>query len=208
MKAWILAISSLLLGTGCASLSPNYAYQGFGAADPTRDRVVAEKMETSEPPKPADVVVLLDTVPQGLVGDANGWFHVEEGWRHEVLGKVDVAPNHHASFIALLGFPDYEDTGHKAACYPQTVLTYATLTLWAFVSPTAYPCWGKVGLEKEDVVEDLRKAAAAAGGDLVVGSLITFDNRVYGAHGIVVKADPRIRSGGLGKPTRAPTQQL
>lgn len=194
----LLVVASGLVA--CAPLSPRYAYQGFGAADPGRDRAVVEKMDKLPTPKPTEVVVLLDTLPEGL--ETNGLaFKVKEGWHHEVLGKVEVAPNGHVSFVTLLGFPEYEDTGHKVACYPQTVLTWSTLTLWAFVSPTAYPCWGKVGIDQEAAVDALRKGGAAAGGDLVVASLVRLDDRVYSAHGVVLRADQRLKGGAVEAPS-------
>jgi len=188
---FVLALLSL---GGCAPLAPNYSYQGFGAADPHRDRSVVDKIEsTKTTPTSNEVVVLLDTIPEGLRVN-QGVLHVEDGWHHEVLGKVEVSPNGHASFISLLGFPQYEDGGHKVACYPQTVLTYATLTLWAFISPTAYPCWGRVGLDDETVIDSLRKAGAAAGGNLVVASVLRINDKIYMAHGMVLRADPRLRA--------------
>jgi hypothetical protein len=196
-----VCVSSLV---ACAPLAPRYAYQGFGNADPGRDRKVVEKMDALPTPKPTDVVVLLDTVPEGL--EVNGlMLKVKEGWQHEVLGKVEVAPNGHVSFVTLLGFPEYEDTGHKVACYPQTVLTWSTLTLWAFISPTAYPCWGKGGMPEEATIDALRKGGAAAGGDLVVASLLRYDDRIYSAHGMVIRADPRLKGGSIESAPAHPT---
>ena len=194
----LVAVLAAYASQGCAPLTPNYAYQGFGAADPHRDRQIAEKIEnTATVPSSKEVVVMLDTLPAGLKTSHSG-IAVDDGWHHEVLGKIQISPNRHVGFSTLLGFPEYEHGAHKALCYPQTVLTWGTLTLWAFVSPSAYPCYGATGLEETAIIDRLRTAGGAAGGNLVVASLLRLpgDSKVYGANGIILRADPRL--GGAG----------
>jgi hypothetical protein len=193
------AAALALSTTACGTLNPNLNYQGMGAANFSRDRRVVEKADESDGgPSAEHVVVLLDTIPEGIAVK-DGIVRVADGYQHEILGKVDVTPNNHVSMIALFGFPDYESGWRKPYCYPQTVLTYATLTLWALVVPTSYPCYGAPGITEESVERKLRAAAVAAGGDLVLASVLRVGNsdKVFGAHGLIVKMDPRMRAGAL-----------
>jgi hypothetical protein len=191
--ALLVALPATLLLGACAPLTPNFAYQGFGAADPKRDREVVARIEAThaqaeEPSK--KVVVLLDTIPEGIHFE-RGVTRVEPGFSHQILGKVAVSRNRHAAFVALLGFPNYVHTAHKVACYPQTILNFATLTMWGFISPTAYPCWGSSAFDEVEVVEALRAAGAAAGGDTVLATIVRYNGDVYGAGGVVIRAAPR-----------------
>src|SRR4051812_7839295 len=90
-----------LATTGCASLNPKYSYQGMGAADFQRDRKVVEKIDDAQvAPTPEKVTVLLDTLPDGVVLK-DGIFQIAPGYEHQILGKLEVAPNGHVSLIAL-----------------------------------------------------------------------------------------------------------
>ena len=207
-----LASSSL----ACGALNPNISYQGMGAANFSRDHKIAERADESEPSDESDrVVVLIDTIPEGIVVH-EGVIRVADGYQHQILGKVRVTPNNHVSLIALFGFPDYESSWRKPFCYPQTVLTYATLTLWAMLVPTSYFCYGAAGISDETVEAKLRAAAVAAGGDLVLASMIRVGSseKVFGAAGLIVKMDPRMRGGALKTspakpaPNEAPSESL
>jgi hypothetical protein len=171
----------------------------MGTANFSRDRQIVEKADDAGPSAEADrVIVLLDTIPEGI-GVHEGVIRVEDGYQHQILGKVAVTPNNHVSLIALFGFPDYESSWRKPFCYPQTILTYATLTLWALVVPTAYPCYGAPGISEEVVEKKLRNAAVAAGGDMVIATVMRMGNsdKLFGASGLIVKMDPRMRGGAL-----------
>jgi hypothetical protein len=56
-------------------------------------------------------------------------------------------------------------------CDWQVPLSWATLTLWSALSPTYIPCrvgYGTIDTRREAILESLRKAAKAVGGDVVV----------------------------------------
>jgi hypothetical protein len=83
--------------------------------------------------------------------------------RYEVLGKVSAKPA--GSF-----FYPYREGWRRPVCYPQQVLVVATLYLWAAV-PTSWPCFvsgGSVEERRDRIVEAMRRATKAMGGNMVL----------------------------------------
>ncbi len=178
----------------CAPLVPNVRYQAMGAADPARDHRISDAIDSDDKLGASDSVsVFVDTIPDGI-DVSSGVMRVAPGYQHKILGKVLVTQNVHVALIALLGFPDYATPWRKPYCYPQTILNYATLTLWSLVVPISYPCYGRPGIVEEDAIATLKRAGAAAGGDTVLASYLRLNDRIYAVSGVILKLDPRVKS--------------
>lgn len=204
-------VATLLLG--CGAIQPTLNYEGFGAADPERDQAMVQKLrETEPPPVGSEVVVLVDTIPEGINLD-DGAIKVEDGYQHQLLGKFALLPGA-GGFVSAISFPDYKDSWRKGYCYWQAPLGWVTLTLWTFLVPLNYPCWGDASMEKKDAVAEAKQVAKAAGGDLVImtyaGAGLGGDaNYVYGAVGFILKVDPRMKQGDIKtKPADGPTKDI
>jgi hypothetical protein len=119
--------------------------------------------------------------------------------KYEMLGTVAAEP-------AERFFYPYREKWRRPFCYPQQVLVVATLFLWGGV-PTYWPCGvaptsgalSEPDSEQRDrIVEALKRATKAMGGNLVVirGFGSSSVNFFYGAHpvgfgyAIKVKAPP------------------
>jgi hypothetical protein len=197
-------LGSALSLSGCAEVRPNVSFTAVGDADPEGEHAVIERARgDAEPPRGA-VRVLVDALPEGLQVLA-GKVEVLPGFEHRVIGKFEVLTSFYSGPFALFAFADYSTPWRRAYCYPQTVLNYATLFLWAFVVPLAIPCWGAPGMSKATAVAHARALAAAAGGDLVLlgylGLNVSEDpDEVNGATGFILKADPRAAVPGVSTP--------
>lgn len=206
--AWILP---LLATTGCATLKPAYSFTGMGEVDPARDREVIARMTAAHDDKSSatpEVKVLLNTVPEGIDMSGNT-IKVEPGYAHRILGRFGIAQKS-GLFYLVAGFFDYEDTWRKGVCYWQVPLEWLTVGFWSVV-PTSYVCHPSLGLrDKADVVTEVKKAAAAAGADMVIMSFLAATNdEANGALGLLVRMDPRFKSGGMEtKPIQGPPQGL
>jgi hypothetical protein len=207
-----------LAATACAPLNPRVGYCTFPACDAARDRVVEERMKRADASDATDGVVLyLDALPEGIRERARPegvppfssrvvpWgpprrrrvLAVDEGYDHAFLGSVTVAANADIQLMSLFVFPDYATAWHKPYCYPQTVLTWLTLTFWAFMPP-AYPCWGAIGADEAGAAARLRAAAVAARGDAAIAEVARWPNGegvgIIAMMGVVVRLDPRVRA--------------
>ena len=156
----------LCLASGCAQARSTAAYHSLGVVDVARDaRTVAQWEETRRGDAPADVRVYVAALPDGLTVDS-GTLEVEEGRAHRILGRFRLAPTRHQ--YGTVGFSEYEDPMAAALCYPQVLLTWATLGLWVAV-PTSWACLSDPFQPREALIDQARHLAAAAGGDAVVG---------------------------------------
>ena len=191
--AWILPLVTL---TACGTLKPHYVFVGAGEVDPGRDHDVVERVkeahgDTSPPP---DVKVLMNTIPEGI--DASGMtIKVEADYNHKILGTFQILPQR-GMFYFTAWFYDYEDTWRKGVCYWQAPLEWLTLGFWSLV-PTSYVCHPSSGYRtKVEVVEDVKRAAAAAGADLVIMNFLgAKDDDAMGATGLLIHMDPRFKAG-------------
>jgi hypothetical protein len=82
---------------------------------------------------------------------------------YEVLGQVTAKP-------AGEFFYPYRESWRKPVCYPQRVLTIATLYMW-FLVPSVWPCFispGTVEERRDAIVEAMKRATKAMGGNMVL----------------------------------------
>jgi hypothetical protein len=82
---------------------------------------------------------------------------------YEMLGAVSAAP------VDRLFYP-YREGWRRPFCYPQQALVAATLFAW-YIMPTYWPCFAAAGPESEQrdsIVEALKRATKAMGGDLLL----------------------------------------
>jgi hypothetical protein len=209
----LLAVGTLG-ATACGAVKPRLDYSGFGIANPDRDLEIMESWETQTetPAGAAEVVVLVDTLPRGL-SLADGSITVDEGYGHVVMGRFALV-NQGLSFANTLWFADYEAGWRKGLCWWQTPLVWVTGTIWAFVVPLNYPCWGHVGVDTKLALESVRRLTAQAGGDLAVVSYRRHPQdprRVFSVVGFVLKADPRLKRDELDKgatPLKRPATEI
>lgn len=186
----------MMTSVGCAGLRPKGNFTAMGEANPEKDEEVMKAYKTTGDQVIGTdaVTVFMDTIPEGITF-SDGKVGVEAGYNHEVLGKFDMtADGGHIMFMSLMGFPDYRSSGMKTFCYPQTVLNYLTLTMWMWFSPTAWPCYAKIGGSRTEMLGDIRNLVHNAGGDLAIAGYVTgYDGKVWGASGYVIKMDPKLK---------------
>jgi len=177
-------------GAACGAVHSQMQLTKFGAADPLLEKQIrADFYGMSEAQTGVDaqeVTVLVETFPEGLVIE-EGTLRVLEGFSHEVIARFKLFPDRGV-------FVDYKDTWRKALCYPQDVLVVATLGIWVIV-PTNYPCFVEGSPDKLVWLEDVRRAAKAAGGDLAIISFMDGpgSDRAWGVSGYIIKSDKKAK---------------
>ncbi|MDB4940791.1 MAG: hypothetical protein JWP97_325 [Labilithrix sp.] len=167
----LLVVLSTLFAAGCGSVAFQPSIQSVGEYKNTaRVADLAEDMPEHSAEK---VKVLVQSLPDGMTVK-DGLLDYDRS-QYELLGKV--AATYKDPSLVNLGFWVYgykeSDRWRKALCTWQVPLSWVTLTMWSWLSPTYYPCRVKAGEEEErraDVVETLQRATKALGGDLVVVS--------------------------------------
>ena len=160
-------LAGLCLASGCAQARSTATYHTIGLADATADaRTVARWEETRRQKAPGDVRVYVAAIPDGL-SVTDGSLTVDEGTEHRILGRFRISPTRHQYGTYL--FTEYEHAAVAAACYPQVILTWATLGLWVIV-PTSWGCLTNGFQPREALVDQARHLARAAGGNAVVAA--------------------------------------
>ena len=165
----LLVLFVLVGSTGCASLTFKPGAQSIGEYKNTAK--VASDADDMKEHSADDVKVLVEALPEGVTVKEGAFAYDHE--RYELLGKVSASYNDPTlSFIGLwvYGFRAGERWRY-GLCTWQVPLSWVTFTLWAWVSPTYYPCrvgMGSVEDRRADIVETLQRATKALGGNLVV----------------------------------------
>ncbi|MHB1846584.1 MAG: hypothetical protein ACYCWW_17310 [Deltaproteobacteria bacterium] len=170
MKRWLFLP---LLVTGCASLNYRPLVTPFGAVRATAmPDVMADDMSWGEA---RDVRVMVGELPPGIAWGPEGL--VIQDPRYRVVGDVAAFPKWARLANLGLWFYDYpQDQGWRNVyCDVQVPLSWVTLTLWSWLSPTYYPCRTvetnfsyDVDQRRMRIIETLRKAAKASGGNLLI----------------------------------------
>lgn len=194
-----LLLMAAMMTMGCATLHRKATYSATGAADLSADLKILEEYKASRdnplPKEAENIPVFIDTMPEGITLKDNV-VSVEEGYEHRILGKFKLDAD-----MAI--FPPYRSSWRKPYCYPQNVLVIATLFIWGLV-PTYYPCYATQALSKADILETAKHLAYEAGGDMVLASYGPMSSQTHASSldGFIVKADPRLQSGGVSGPTK------
>jgi hypothetical protein len=162
------------LGTGCASINfrPDVNPVGDISNDAPRD-VIADGMRWQDA---SDVRVLQGNLPPGVAVGPDGSVTIQNP-RYQWVGNVSASPKEPAAANLGFWFYDYpeDQSWRKVYCGVQVPLSWVTLSLWSWLSPTYYPCRvlesngsGDVDARKARIISTLRKAAKAVGGNLLV----------------------------------------
>jgi len=164
---------ALLGGSGCASA--NYA-PGVAPVGPYRNaQAIVDRADSLSWADVEDVEALVGSLPEGV--EVRGAELVVDRERYELLGQVTASPE--GNLFSRFGawFYDYpeDESWRKPFCYWQVPLVWVTLTFYAWLSPLQYPCRvvdgssaSAIEARKHRLVETLRKATKALGGNLVV----------------------------------------
>ncbi len=170
MKRWLLLP---LLATGCASLNYRPLVNPMGQVRISDlPDVVADDMSWGEA---RDVRVMVGELPPGIAWGPEGL--VIQDPRYRVVADVAAYPKWARLSNLGLWFYDFPDdqAWRKFYCGAQVPLSWVTLTLWSWLSPTYYPCRtvetnlpDDVAERRMRILETMRKATKAAGGNLLI----------------------------------------
>lgn len=171
-----LVVGTLLTSTGCAG----YSFQTGIIVPKDRPPVATPAPESEE------VTVLVERLPDGVT-IADGELVVDPA-KYDYRGKVAVGRNR--TLLANFGFWPYEykdgEGWRYALCVPQVPLAWFTLSLWAWISPTYWPCHVSEGTEeerRETMTHEMKKGTKLIGGDvLIVGGYGGYDFVTVGKH--------------------------
>lgn len=179
---------ALACTTGCASTTFRPSAHALGEYKDLE--AITEAAERLEEGSAGDVKVLVETLPDGM--SSRGGELAFDRARYDLLGKIKVDYNNPAS--ANFGFWWYryrsDESWRVGLCSWQVPLGWATLSLWALLSPTYYPCRVSLGSEaarREAIVEAVQRGTKALGGNLAVlqgfGGILMVDARTRGVVG-------------------------
>lgn len=165
-----IAVSIFALATtGCASLAFKPGVQSVGEYKNTA--AVASSADDLSAKDAAPVKVLLQALPEGMALKDHQLLFDHD--RYELLGKVSA--DYKDPSLVNMGFWAYgykeTERWRTGLCVWQVPLSWATLTLWSWLSPTYYPCRVGAGEEEDrraEIVATLQRTTKALGGDLVV----------------------------------------
>lgn len=155
--------------TGCGSVAFRPTVQSVGEYKNTSK--AAEAAAGMEEHSADEVKVLVESLPEGMtLKDGQIVFDQE---RYDMLGKVSATYKDPSMVNMGLWFYGYKESEkwRTGLCSWQVPLSWVTMTMWAWLVPTYYPCRVGAGNEEErraDIVETLQRATKALGGNLVV----------------------------------------
>jgi hypothetical protein len=133
----------------------------YKTGDYKNTQALSEKADAIPEGQATEVVAVVEQLLPGM-DYHDGVFTADEA-RYEVLGKVSAKP-------AGEFFYPYKEGWRKPVCWPQSVLTVATLFTWLAV-PTSYGCHvgtGSADERRDSIVESMKRATKVMGGDLVI----------------------------------------
>jgi hypothetical protein len=133
----------------------------YKSGDYKNTQALSEKADAIPEGQATEVVAVVEQLLPGM--DYRDGVFTADAARYEVLGKVSAKP-------AGEFFYPYKEGWRKPVCWPQSVLTVATLFTWLAV-PTSYGCHvgtGSVDERRDSIVESMKRATKVMGGDLVV----------------------------------------
>lgn len=164
-----LAVLAATGSAGCASLTFAPKIESIGTYRNTS--ATARKAEDLEQGSASEVEVVSGTLPDGMVLK-EGMLHADPK-RYRLLGKVVARYKNPVSVNFGVWSYDYKkgQRWRYGLCVWQLPLSWVTLTMWSWLSPTFYPCrvtMGDVDERRDAIVETLQRATKALGGNLVV----------------------------------------
>jgi len=205
-KLIFLVVISMLFVTGCASRNFHPRVELFGSYKDTSEiNKIADEMKWAEA---ADIEVFVGTFPEGI--DYNdGKITVDPNAGYVVMGKVYTNMSTQSSFFWFGDYPE-DESWKKGYCHWQVPLKWLTLNMWNLTG-MYYTCYHSESNDSEDIdarksriIKTLRKAAKAAGGDLLIvthlGQTETVDAKsgrrlgmldMTGASGFILKRIPQ-----------------
>ena len=159
----------VLAASGCATVNFRPGVQTIGEYKNTAK--VAEAADDMKSKEGAAVKVLIEAVPEGMAIKDKSL--VYDHTRFELLGKVSADYKDPSAVNMGLWIYDYKEgeSWRGGLCTWQVPLSWVSLTLWSWLSPTYYPCRVGAGSEedrRQEVVSTLQRATKALGGDLVI----------------------------------------
>ncbi len=163
------AFAVALASTGCASVAFKPGVQTIGEYKNTAK--VAAAAEDMKPHEGEHVKVLIEAVPEGMAIKAGQLLFDHE--RYDLLGKVTADYKNPGGVNMGVWVYDYKEgeTWRTGLCAWQVPLSWVTLTMWSWLSPTYYPCRVTAGSEedrRQEIVATLQRTTKALGGDLVI----------------------------------------
>jgi hypothetical protein len=191
--------------TGCASLTFSPSVKSVG--EYKNMSVASEEAKEMPDTQAKDVKVLVGTIPEGMDLD-HETLRVDPA-KYELLGRVEANLNNPLAANMGLWVYDYApgERWRTGYCAWQVPLSWMTLTLWAWLSPTHYPCKATMGDDEArtaNIVETLRRAGKALGADLVVIPSINGTTVISGnQHSAVVSSVNATNANGFAVRTKA-----
>jgi hypothetical protein len=202
-----IALVSGLLQASCSSVNFNTRIEYFGKyVDSTEMEQAAEEMSWADA---EDVDVYIGEGPEGVDLTEDGLVVNED--EYEVIAKVNATAKKEGGAAANFGFWVYDhpedQEWRKGYCAWQVPFCWLTLSMWSLFVPLYWPCrfhendkTKKVQARKMRIINNLKKATKAAGGDILVitgiGQLVFIDSAseeevggldMMGAEGYVIR---------------------
>jgi hypothetical protein len=167
-----LVVAALLAGA-CAPLPPKIQIQPFGEVSVEKERALAEQAALIK--DASEVRVISGQLPDGLMlAEQSSKIIVAPGYEQIYIPVGTVEADFikgFSQFRSWLWTYDYKEDWHQNYCLVQAPFKLVTLGLWSLV-PFAWPCIAKAPSDelerKEYLINELKRATKAAGGNLLV----------------------------------------
>ncbi len=175
----VVVLSSAL--SGCTGTRARGIYFHTGEANPKLEKSINDgfkEASKARTPVDPDAKVLIDMVPEGM-SFSNDVLSVDEGYAHEIKGKFKLLP-----------------LGTGSVCQVRMVIEY-TLVI-GLIDPSYYVMC-TANTTHEGLIDEAKRMASEAGGDLVIGSYLVSNPQksiAYGLSGWIIQMDPKLK----GKP--------
>lgn len=191
MKNTFGAVLLAALAIGCATPAFEVRIKHVGAYDPLRNEASEKRARALAWQREYPVKVYLNQIPEGFSFN-NGLLSVKPAYRSRFSIVAAVSSGHAMSATASYALSTWwYVTMHKQHsrardifCKVQMPLRLLTLGIWSLFSPTSWPCQILYSRsERQNLkihVQELKRAAAAVGANLVIVSRLVDEHQVSG----------------------------